>query len=60
MNVHVFEGKKCFVILVAHAMQNLLQNYRFAINVRVQVRNDFLKNAHVRDMCVVAMFVRAA
>ena len=32
----------------------------------VQVRNDFLKNAHVRDMCVwpekskVAMFVHAA
>ena len=41
-----------FVFLVAHAMQYLLQNYRFAINVRLRVRNEVLKNAHVRAMCV--------
>ena len=33
-------------------MQNLLQNYLYAINVRVRVRFGFWQNAHVRATCV--------
>ena len=33
-------------------MQNLLQNFPLAINVRVRVRIKFWQNAHVRAMCV--------
>ena len=33
-------------------MQNLLQNFPLAINVRVCVRIKFWQNAHVRAMCV--------
>ena len=33
-------------------MQNLLQNYPYAINVRVRVRFGFWQNAHVRATCV--------
>ena len=33
-------------------MQNLLQNFPLAINVRVRVRIKFWQNAHLRAMCV--------
>ena len=33
-------------------VQNLLQNYPYAINVRVRVRFGFWQNAHVRATCV--------
>ena len=36
----------------AKEVQNLLQNYPYAINVRVRVRFGFWQNAHVRATCV--------